>query len=146
MITIKEVKKEYFRVEGLLKFEGINQKTYMAHCKEGFSPYTIKRLLGLTYNEMKEQIGAKKASNLRPAHTYTKSKGKIICNRDGKKISINNCIPGCNDACIICENKQIQNVKAGGDTLTPEEHREQTLSGTYRSSAAIAVEDGYKDN
>lgn len=143
-MKIEEVKEEYFRVEELLKFEGINQKTYMAHCKEGFSPYTIKRILGLTYNEMKEQIGAKKASTLRPAHTYTKSKGKIRCNRDGSMISINACIPGCNDACRTCQNIQIENIPAVNN-VTPEEDMEQRQAGIYRSSAAIAVEDGFRD-
>lgn len=68
------------------------------------------------------------------------SKDKILCNRDGSMISKSKCLPGCNDACIPCENKQFDNIKASGDTLTPEGHREQTLSGTYRSSALIAVE------
>ena len=68
---------------------------------------------------------------------------KCLCNRSGTIISKKDCLPGCNDACIPCENKQMQNVTAGGDTLTPKEHKAQTLAGTYRSSAAIAVEDGY---
>ena len=68
---------------------------------------------------------------------------KIRCERDGKIMTKSQCLPGCNDACITCENPQMQNIKASNDTLTPEEHKDQTLSGTYRSSAAIAVEDGY---
>ena len=66
---------------------------------------------------------------------------KILCDRNGQMISKGNCVPGCNDACMICENPQMQNIKASRNTLTPEEHKEQTLSGTYRSSALIAVED-----
>ncbi|MCK5603538.1 hypothetical protein KAR91_16760 [Candidatus Pacearchaeota archaeon] len=65
---------------------------------------------------------------------------KCRCNRTKTLISKLSCVPGCNDACMTCENPQTQNIKAG-DTLTSEEHREQTLSGTYRSSALIAVED-----
>ena len=123
MLNIEEVKEEYFRVEELLKFEGINQKVYSSYCREGFSPYIIKRVLGLTYNEMKAQIGAKLASTLRPAHTYTKSKGKMICNRNGEKISSHQCVPGCNDKCNTCESKQLDNIKAGDDTLTYEQEK-----------------------
>ena len=70
---------------------------------------------------------------------------KCKCGRAGHVIFKKDCVPGCNDACLSCKNPQTQNVKAGGDTLTPEEHKKQTLAGTYRSSAAIAVEDGYRE-
>ena len=50
-----------------------------------------------------------------------KSSKKIKCNRTKTMISISACIPGCNDLCIPCENKQINNISAGGDTLTREE-------------------------
>ena len=66
---------------------------------------------------------------------------KCRCKRTKTLISKFSCVPGCNDACMTCENPQMQNIKASRNTLTPEEHREQTLSGTYRSSALIAVED-----
>ena len=93
---------------------------------------------------MKGIIGAPKAS-------YANQKGgikktsKILCNRDGNMISTLNCVPGCNNACLNCPNKQMGNIQAGGNTLTSKEHKEQTLVGTYRSSGAIAVEDGFSE-
>ncbi len=68
---------------------------------------------------------------------------KCKCDRAGHVIFKKHCVPGCNDACLTCENPQVQNTPASGDTLTPREHKNQTLRGTYRSSSAIAAEDGY---
>lgn len=48
-------------------------------------------------------------------------KGKSLCLRSNKMIFKKDCIPGCNDACILCPNKQLDNIKAGNDTYTPEE-------------------------
>lgn len=142
MLKIEEVKKEYFRIEKLLKKEALTGDDYNSHCEKGFSVFWIKKDLNLTWNGMKKVIGAKMASNATRKGGVKKS-SEILCNRDGSMITRINCVPGCNDACLTCENKQMQNTQAGSDTLTPEGHKEQTLSGTYRSSAAIAVEDGY---
>jgi len=47
---------------------------------------------------------------------------KIHCERDaGQMIRISDCIPGCNDACMSCESKQLKNIQAGSDTLTREQ-------------------------
>ena len=50
-----------------------------------------------------------------------KSHGKILCNRNGKYMRKSECLVGCNDACIPCENKQLDNTHAGDDTLTYEQ-------------------------
>ncbi len=71
---------------------------------------------------------------------------KCRCNRSGNIIFKKACVRGCNDLCATCKNPQMQNIPAGGETLTPEEDKERTFTGTYRSSAAIAVEDGYIEN
>jgi hypothetical protein len=68
---------------------------------------------------------------------------KCRCERSKTIIFKKDCIPGCNDACLTCNNPQVQNTPASYDTLTAKEHKDQTLRGTYRSSSAIAVEDGY---
>lgn len=68
---------------------------------------------------------------------------KCRCERSKTIIFKKDCVPGCNDACLTCANPQVQNTPASDDTLTAKEHKDQTLRGTYRSSSAIAVEDGY---
>lgn len=124
MLTIEDVKEEYFRVEELLKHEGINQSLYDANCKKGFSAYLIKRDLGLTYNGMKEIIGAKLASTLYNGGPQLAVK-KIYCARgEGGMIRIDQCVVDCNPAiCGLCPNRQIKNIRASEDTLTLEEER-----------------------
>lgn len=70
---------------------------------------------------------------------------KILCKRNGKLILKKRCVPGCNDACITCEHKQIDNVSASSDTFSPEHEATMRHEGAYRSSSAIAIEDGYID-
>ena len=48
---------------------------------------------------------------------------KILCNRNGSIMLKSKCIPGCNDACIPCENKQLNNIQAGSDTITEEQEK-----------------------
>ena len=71
-------------------------------------------------------------------------KGRILCEKNGNIITEANCIQGCNDACRTCKSIQTAN-KRTINNLSPEEEKEGKYSVTYRSSAAIAVEDGYRD-
>lgn len=120
MITIEEIKKEYFRIEKLLGKTALTGDQYNLNCKKGFSVFLIKRDLGLTYNEVKTKIGAELASLVNNKGGAGSTK-KIYCARgEGQMINIKNCLPGCNDVCKSCPSKQIDNVGAGGDTLTPE--------------------------
>ena len=124
MLNIEEVKKEYYRIEKLLKQEALNQSRYDANCKKGYSAYWIKKTLGLTYNGMKKIIGAKLASTL---HNGGKkqAKKKIYCARgEGGMINIDKCVVGCNpNICDPCPDKQMQNIKASDDTLTYEQEK-----------------------
>ena len=122
MLMIEDVKEEYFRVSKLLKKEAVSTTEYAAYVKDGYSAHYIKRDLGLTYSEMKKIIGAKAATSANSRGGQKKSP-KIICNRDGSMMPRNECIPGCNDACIPCKNKQLGNIKAGDDTLTYEQEK-----------------------
>jgi hypothetical protein len=141
MLTIKEVKKEYFRIEKLLKKEALNGDEYRRNCKEGYSTHFIRRDLGLSYNGMKEIIGAKLAtsSNRSPI----KAKKEIHCGRDGgKMIKISECLVGCTPhICTPCPNKQLQNIQASPST-TPKEDRELNYTGSFGNSGAMAEEEG----
>lgn len=128
MITIEEVKKEYFRVEEFLKREAISTTEYSANAKQGYSIHCIKRVLGLTYNAMKKAIGAKEATSQSGRNAPQLSAKKIHCKRGGV-ISIDECIPGCNDLCNDCGNRQIKNIKASSDTLTYKEEESQRHEG-----------------
>ena len=75
-----------------------------------------------------------------------KDANKIKCNRGkGQIISAQDCVPGCNDVCLECENQQTQNIPASADIVTAAEEAENKYDGTYRSSAAVAMDDGYRD-
>lgn len=50
---------------------------------------------------------------------------KIRCNRNGNIMLKSKCIPGCNDACLSCENKQLDNIQAGSDIITAEQEKIQ---------------------
>lgn len=71
-------------------------------------------------------------------------KGEILCEKNGSIIAETSCLQGCNDACRTCKSIQTTNLRAINN-LSPEEEKEGKYSVTYRSSAAIAVEDGYRD-
>lgn len=143
MITIEEVKEEYSRVSTLLKKEALTGDDWNHNCKEGFTVFQIKKQLGLSWNAIKKIIGAKEATTLRRRDVAKKS-FKILCNRDGSMISNLNCVPGCNDACIPCENKQWNNVKAGGYPVTPEEDRD--FASSFGNSGALAAAEGIYSN
>ena len=71
---------------------------------------------------------------------------KIRCERGkGQIISVQDCVPGCNDVCLDCEFPQHQNIPASADVITAAEEAETKYDGTYRSSAAVAMDDGYRD-
>ena len=122
MLTIEKVKKEYFRIEELLGKEALTGTQYDADCKKGFSIFLIKRDLELSYNQVKKKIGAKIASSANNKGGTVPSTKKIYCERGGGQlIYANKCIPGCNDACLSCDNQQFNNIKASSDTLTAEQ-------------------------
>ena len=102
MLTIKEVKKEYFRISKLLKKEALTGDDYNANCQKEHSVFWIKKELGLTWNGMKKVIGAKKASHANHKGGVKKS-SKILCDRDGSMITKINCVPDCNNACQTCD-------------------------------------------
>jgi len=139
-MTIEEVKKEYFRIAKLLKKEALTGDNYNHNCKEGFTVFHIKKQLGLTFNGMKEIIGAPKASSANRKRGIKKT-GKILCNRDGTMISTFNCVPGCNDACKTCKNPQMKNVKAI-NTTSPSEDRELNYTSSFGNSGAMAADEG----
>ncbi len=139
-MTIEEVKKEYFRIAELLKKEALTGDDYNHNCKEGYSVFQIKKQLGLSWNGMKEIIGAPKASSANRKSGVKKS-SKILCNRDGSMITKHNCVPGCNDACIACENKQIKNIQAI-NTTSPSEDRELNYTSSFGNSGALAADEG----
>ncbi len=143
MLTIKEVKKEYCRIEKLLNKEALSTTEYAANVKEGYSTHFIKRDLGLSYNAMKKIIGAKLATS-KNRGGKPPSKKKIYCARgEGGMISISKCIPGCNDVCIPCENKQVGNIQAGSDTYTPEEEAIVRIEGaSFGNSGILAAHEG----
>lgn len=140
MLNIKEVKKEYFRIEELLNKEALNQTSYNANCQKGYSAYWIKKTLGLTYNGMKDIIGAKPASNANQTGGVKKAK-KILCDRTKTMISTISCVPGCNDICMTCKNRQEGNVSAT-NTATPEEDRELSYTSSFGNSGALAANEG----
>ena len=72
-------------------------------------------------------------------------RNKILCLRSGEYIRKVQCVPGCNDACSNCDNKQLTNIAASADTFTPDQEANMRHQGAFRSSAAVAVEDGYID-
>jgi len=139
-MTIEEVKKEYFRIAKLLKKEALTGDDYNANCKDGFTVFNIKKKLGLSWNVMKETIGAPKASSANRKSGIEKA-GKILCNRDGTMISTFNCVPGCNDACKTCKNPQMKNVKAINNTSKTED-RELNYTSSFGNSGALAAAEG----
>ena len=141
MLTIEEVKKEYFRISKLLKKEALTGDDYNTNCPQGYSVFWIKKELGLTWNGMKKVIGAKKASHANHKGGIKKS-SKILCKRDGTMIRDINCVVDCNDICLTCKNRQEKNVGAGGGLLTPEEDRELNYTSSFGNSGAMAVEAG----
>ena len=146
MLTIEAVKKEYYRIEKLLDKEALSTTEYAAHVKEGYSAHFIKRDLGLSYNAMKNIIGAKLATSRNKA-VKPLSKKKIYCARgEGGMISVSGCIPGCNDICIPCKDKQVKNIQAGDDTYTEEEETLMRHQGSFGSSGLLAASEGiYSD-
>jgi hypothetical protein len=76
-----------------------------------------------------------------------KGAAKIFCNRGGGRlISDTDCVPNVTPpVCSICKDIQEGNISASADTITPEEEAAHKYDGTYRSSAAVAVDDGYID-
>ena len=140
MLTIEEVKKEYFRVAKLLKKEALTGDDYNHNCKEGYSVFQIKKKLKLSWNGMKGIIGAPEASPVNRKGGIKKT-SKILCNRDGNMISTLNCVPGCNDACLNCKNKQMQNIQAV-NTTTPSEDRELSYTSSFGNSGALAAAEG----
>ena len=139
-MTIEKVKKEYFRIAKLLKKEALTGDNYNHNCKEGFTVFHIKKQLGLSWNGMKEIIGAPKAS-LGNHKDGIKKTSKILCNRDGSMISTLNCVPGCNDACFNCENKQLKNVQSVNNT-SPAEDRDSSYTSSFGNSGALAAAEG----
>ncbi len=140
MLTIEQVKKEYYRIEKLLNKEALTGDDYNANCQEGYSVYQIKKKLGLSWNAMKNIIGAKEASNMNHKGGVKKAE-KIRCDRDGSMISTINCVPGCNDICQTCENRQEGNV-SDINTTTPEEDRELNYTSSFGNSGALAANEG----
>jgi len=142
MLNIEEVKKEYFRIAKLLKKEALTGDDYNHNCKEGFTVFQIKKNLGLSWNGMKEIIGAPKASNANRKGGIKKLP-KIYCRRgEGKMIRISECLPMCNtEACTPCENKQMQNKQAINNT-SPSEDRELNYTSSFGNSGALAADEG----
>lgn len=139
-MTIEDVKKEYFRIAKLLNKEALTGDNYNSNCQDGFSVFQIKKHLGLSWNGMKKKIGAKKASYANNKGGIKKS-GKILCRRNGLMISSLKCVPGCNDACLDCENKQMQNIKAINNT-SPSEDRDSSYTSSFGNSGALAAAEG----
>jgi hypothetical protein len=122
MITTEAVKEEYFRISKLLDKEALTGDDYNLNCKKGFSTHYIKRDLGLSYNQLKDKIGAKRASS---ANNKGGRNKKIYCSRGtGRMIGVKDCLvsPTSKD-CQACPDKQLNNVQASSDTLTEEEER-----------------------
>lgn len=122
MLNIETVKEEYYRIEKLLGKEALSTTEYAAYCKEGYSAHYIKRDLGLSYNAMKGIIGAELATTRNKGPKL--SKKKIRCGRYGNQlIRADECVPGCNDICLTCDDRQEGNISASLDTLTAEEEK-----------------------
>ena len=69
-------------------------------------------------------------------------RSKIYCQRgEGGLIHRKDCIPGCNDICLSCENKQIKNVQAVNNT-SPAEDRELNYTSSFGNSGALAAAEG----
>jgi hypothetical protein len=67
---------------------------------------------------------------------------KIECLRgEPHMIFAKHCIPGCNDACVPCKNKQINNIQAINVT-SPEEDRELNYTSSFGNSGAMAAAEG----
>jgi hypothetical protein len=144
MLNIDQVKKEYYRIATLLNKQALTGDNYNSNCQVGFSMFQIKKHLGLSWNNMKKIIGAKAATSANNKGQKI-SKNKILCNRDGTMISINNCVPGCNDACEDCDNKQIQNTMAINTTSAAED-RELNYTSSFGNSGALAASEGIYNN
>jgi hypothetical protein len=141
MLTIKAVKEEYFRIEKLLNKTALTGTQYDAKCKKGMSIYIIKRDLGLSYNQLKNKIGAKKASSANNKGGTGRNK-KIYCSRGaGSMIGVKDCLvnPLSKD-CQACPDKQLNNVQASTDTLTAEEETVMRHEGVRGSGYAAMIE------
>lgn len=147
MNTLDDFKQEYDRICDTLKIKVLNHTTYRAHCRDGYSPHWLRKKFGLTFNQAKEKMGLELATSINTKGCHAASKKKIYCARgEGDMISIDNCVPMCNpEVCIPCPNKQMQNVRASDDTLSPEEEREMRHEGAYQSHMVEAMEGGYID-
>ena len=142
MLTIEDVKEEYYRIEKLLGREALTTTEYAAYVKNGFSAHYIKRDLGLSYNDMKKVIGAELATTMNMGPKL--STKKIYCARgEGKMISIDECVVGCNPAvCDRCPSKQLKNIKASDDTLTADQEESMRHHRSFGSSGALAANEG----
>ena len=121
-MKIEEVKKEYFRIAKRLKIEALTRSNYDSNCRQGYSTHFLKRYLKLSFNGMKKTIGAPLTTTSNNKEGKLNRGKKIHCRRGtGQIIRSSDCIPGCNDACIDCNNKQLKNIQAGSDTYTSEE-------------------------
>jgi len=146
MLSIDLIKKEYFRIKKLCekqygeKLDSLTQYEYNKNCQEGYTPYQIRKQLGLTYNKFKTEIGETLSSTQSKPFREKVSYNRIYCKRgEGSMIFARDCIPGCNDACNDCENPQEGNIKAS-PSLTPQEDWEQCTVGIHGSSHGKTIE------
>lgn len=130
MLTKEKVGIELDRVAEKLGTRHFRRTEYDAVCREGYSIYLIKRDLGLTFNEIKEEFnfptlnpGTPKGSgNYKPLKNKTP---KVFCKR-GEGDMINwktQCFPG-NDACQTCPHPNESN-RVVDNSLSKEEEFEQ---------------------
>ncbi|MCK4786857.1 MAG: hypothetical protein KAV87_24080, partial [Desulfobacteraceae bacterium] len=116
---------EYYRIEKLLGKEALSTTEYAANVKEGYSAHFIKRDLGLSYNAMKNIIGAKLATSRNKGGKHP-SKEEIYCGRGkGGMISISECISGCNPE--ICGPALISNYRIFKLRIIPTRQRKKHL-------------------
>ena len=141
MITIEEVKKEYFRISKKLNCAALTYDEYRLHCKEGYTSFGIRKYLDLSWNQLKKKIDAPIANTRNIKGIIGKSSVKIECLRGGKhKIYSQHCIVDCNDVCKLCLNRQERNIKASDDTLTQEQETLMRHEGIRGAGYAEMIE------
>jgi hypothetical protein len=142
MLTIEEVREEYFRISESLGIEALTGDNYNSSCKQGYSVFQIKKKLGLSWNGMKKIIGAKEATSVNSKGGTGRNK-KIYCARGaGRMIGVKDCLvnPSSKD-CQSCPDKQVNNVQASPDTLTEEEETIMRNVGCCGGSMDAALND-----
>jgi hypothetical protein len=144
--TIENFKKIYWEIANKQKNNILTGDDFNRDRGDFCGTWHFKRHMKLTYNEAKKKIGAVIATSGHTKGGYTNQAGskKIECYRGFKHIIYaKNCIPFCNEVCWTCPNKQMNNIQASKDILSPSQEEFMRYEGiSFGNSGILAADEG----